>query len=281
MDPIQKALWFAESHFREPITLEDIAQTCHVSAFHLTRGFAATMGLSLMRYVRARRLTAAALQLANGADNILDVALDVGYGSHEAFTRAFKELFALTPEQVRAQGHLNNISLMEAIVMNTATIPTLTAPRFETLGATLFAGTVARYDCEAPVGIPDQWQRFQPWLGNIANQVSNAAYGVCYNFDEEGNFDYMCAVAVKDTRDLPKEFQTLQTVEQKYVVFRHENHVANIRATFSAIWSQWFPTSGYQAAKAPTLERYGPEFSGATGNGGLEIWIAIEKQSEK
>lgn len=276
MNPVQKALWFVESHFREPITLEDIAAACQVSPFHLTRAFAGTMGLSLMRYVRARRLSEAARQLANGADDILTVALETGYSSHEAFTRAFRDLFALTPEQLRAQGHFNNISFTEPIAMNTTTIPALAAPRFETLEPTLFAGLVERYDCQAPTGIPAQWQRFQPYLGHIANQVGQAAYGVCYNFDDDGNFDYMCAVAVKNASDLPQEFQTLQTSQQKYVVFHHAHHVASIRATFSAIWSKWFPTSGYQAAKAPTLERYGSEFDGLTGMGGLEVWIAIE-----
>ncbi len=160
--------------------------------------------------------------------------------------------------------------------MNTTIIPTLAAPRFETLKPTLFAGLVERYDCQSPAGIPGQWQRFQPYLGNISNQAGQDAFGVCYNFDEDGFFDYMCAVEVRDAADLPKEFQSLQTTMQKYVVFRHEDHVASIRATMSAIWSEWFPTSGYQAAKAPTLERYGPEFNGMTGTGGFEIWIAIE-----
>src|SRR6516225_9632230 len=117
MDPAQKALWYVEKHSREAISLDEIARACHVSTFHLTRAFAATMGLSLMRYVRGRKLSEAARQLASGADDILRLALDTGYGSHEAFTRAFRDQFALTPEQVRAQGHLTNIPLVEAITM--------------------------------------------------------------------------------------------------------------------------------------------------------------------
>jgi AraC family transcriptional regulator len=76
MDPVQKALWYVESHSREPITLDEIANACKVSAFHLTRLFAATMGLSLMRYVRARRMCEAARMLAGGAHDILSVALN-------------------------------------------------------------------------------------------------------------------------------------------------------------------------------------------------------------
>lgn len=276
MNPVQKALWYVESHSRESIALEDIAHICEVSPYHLTRAFAGTMGMSLMRYVRARRLSEAARQLSRGASDILQVALDAGYNSHEAFTRAFRDQFGRTPEQVRAQGHLDNLSLVEAIPMNATSKKTLAPPRIETTGPRIYAGLVERYECQNPAGIPAQWQRFQPYLGHIEKQVGQDAFGVCYNFDADENFDYMCAVEVKDAASLPREFQTLQVPPQKYAVFRHEEHVAGIRATMSAIWSDWFPTSGYQAAQAPTLERYGPEFNGMTGLGGLEIWIAIE-----
>jgi AraC-like DNA-binding protein len=85
---VQKAVWFVESHFRETVTLEEIAQTCGVSAYHLTRTFATSMGIPLMRYVRARRLSEAARQLIQTKANIVDVALETGYGSHEAFTQS-------------------------------------------------------------------------------------------------------------------------------------------------------------------------------------------------
>ena len=59
-----------------------------------------------------RRLSEAARVLANGSPDILTVALDFGYGSHEAFTRAFRDQFGMTPESVRAQGHLDNVNLV-------------------------------------------------------------------------------------------------------------------------------------------------------------------------
>jgi AraC family transcriptional regulator len=276
MDPVQKALWFVESHFREEITLEDIAQACKVSTFHLTRAFAATMGLSLMRYVRGRRLSEAARQLAQGAADILGIALGAGYGSHEAFTRAFRDQFGLTPEQVRAQGHLTNIQIVEAIAMNRTPVPDIIPPRFETHEPLLLAGLVERYTCQSPQGIPDQWQRFNPYLGHLSGQVGKAAYGVSYNFDNDSNFDYMCGVEVKGSWDLPIGFQILQLPAQKYAVFKHSGHVAGIRGTFAAIWSKWFPESGCKAAEAPTFERYGQEFNPLTGMGGFEIWIPIQ-----
>lgn len=160
--------------------------------------------------------------------------------------------------------------------MNTPNVPDLEPPRFETLKPMTVAGLVERYGCEAPVGIPDQWQRFSPYLGNIPTQVGTISYGVCYNFDSDGNFDYMCAVEVADASGLPKGFKSLSVPAQRYAVFTHRGHVAGIRGTINAIWRQWFPASGHKAVEAPTFERYGPEFNPQTGMGGFEIWVPIE-----
>src|SRR5262245_61911373 len=111
MNPVEKALWFVEGHFAGEITLDDIANVAGVSRYHMTRAFGYATGRSVMRYVRGRRLSKAARSLANGAPDILTVAIDSGYGSHEAFTRAFGK----TPEEVRAERRLDNLELVEPI----------------------------------------------------------------------------------------------------------------------------------------------------------------------
>ena len=118
MNPVGKALWYIDSHFAGDITLEEIARASGVSRFYLSRAFGEATGRSVMRYVRGRRLTNAARSLSAGASDILSVALEAGYGSHEAFTRAFRDQFGLTPETVRAQCHLGNLELVEPIKMD-------------------------------------------------------------------------------------------------------------------------------------------------------------------
>ncbi|RUX42085.1 AraC family transcriptional regulator, partial [Mesorhizobium sp. M4A.F.Ca.ET.050.02.1.1] len=113
MHPTEKALWFVESHLPDAISLDDVAQSSGVSRFHVTRAFGAATGRSVMGYMRARRLSEAARKLAGGAPDILSVALEAGYGSHEAFTRAFRDQFGTTPELVRAQGSTNTLDLVE------------------------------------------------------------------------------------------------------------------------------------------------------------------------
>jgi AraC family transcriptional regulator len=273
---VQKAVWFVESHFRETVTLEEIAQTCGVSAYHLTRTFATSMGIPLMRYVRARRLSEAARQLIQTKANIVDVALETGYGSHEAFTRAFRDQFDLTPEQLRAQGHANNITLVEALSMHSSTMTRIQPPRLESEGPRIIAGLIQRHDCSNPAGIPEQWQRFSKWIGNIPGQIGDAAYGINSNFDEEGTFDYMCGVQVSGESTIPSDLKVLKLPAQTYAVFEHAGHIAGIRGSFTSIWN-WFSASDLKPTEAPNLEKYGRQFDPATGLGGLEIWIPIQK----
>jgi AraC family transcriptional regulator len=270
-------LWFIESHLTRELTLADIATIGGVSRYHMTRAFGVVTGHSIMRYVRSRRLSEAARLLAHGAPDILAVALEAGYGSHEAFTRAFREQFGLTPETVRAQRHLSNIELVEPVKMTENLAINLEPPRFENGILLLIAGLSARYTCETSSAIPAQWQSFQPYLGNIPGQLGNTAYGVCCNSDDAGNFDYVCGVEVTDFNRLPPALSNIRIPEQKYAVFAHRGHISTIRSTWNAIWNQWFPQSGHEVADAPDFERYGEEFDARSGNGGLEIWIPLKE----
>ena len=110
MNPANTALWYIESHLAEPLTLDEIAGASGVSRFHLVRAFGAASGLSVMRYVRAHRLTKAA-RAPPPARLDLSLALDADYGSHEAFTRAFRDHFGLTPEAVRHAACLDHLKL--------------------------------------------------------------------------------------------------------------------------------------------------------------------------
>ena len=278
MNPAQKALWYVESHLAGPLTLDEIAAVAGVSRFHLVRAFAAATGYSVMRYVRARRLSNAARALAAGAPDILSLALDADYSSHEAFTRAFRDHFGVTPETVRAATCLDHPRLQEPIVMISTALDHLKAPRFETGKALLVAGVGERCTHENEGAfIPSLWQRFNQTIDNIPGRIGKLAYGVCCNADDAGNFDYVAAAEVTDFSDLPREFQSVRIPEQKYAVFTHAEHISTIRRTVNTIWNHWLPSSGMKAADAPNFERYDEKFDAATGNGGLEIWIPVRE----
>lgn len=276
VSPVGKALWYIESHFANEMTLEAVANIAGVSRYHMTRAFADVTGHSLMRYVRGRRLTEAARVLAAGAKDILAVALDARYGSHEAFTRAFREQFDVTPETVRRDGDLRSITPVEPLKMEEIVRPTGPPVRFEKAQVLLIAGIAERYSCETSAGIPSQWQQFMPFIGNVPGQIGEDAYGVRWNVDEEGHFDYLCGMEVSSFSRLPSQFAHVRIPAQKYAVFSHREHVSTIRSTWATIWNAWWPSSGHELADAPDFERYGAEFDPRTGLGGLEIWVPIK-----
>jgi len=278
MNPAQKALWFIESHLASPLTLDEIAGVGGISRFHMVRAFAAATGLSVMRYVRARRLSEAARALAGGAPDILDLALEADYGSHEAFTRAFRDHFGVTPEAVRGMACLDRIKLQEPILMDSTFTDNLKAPRFATGKALLVAGIGERCNHDnGGAGIPSQWQRFHREVADIPDRVGKVAYGVCCNGDDSGNFDYIAGVEVADFSDLPREFSRVRIPEAKYAVFTHTDHISTIRRTVNTIWNHWLPASGLKVADAPNFERYDEKFDPLTGNGGLEIWVPVRE----
>ncbi|MFC0211766.1 effector binding domain-containing protein [Paenibacillus chartarius] len=98
---MQQAIDYIESRLTEDLKIADVAARAHCSAFHFQRLFQAITGFSVQGYVRKRRLSEAAGLLRSSQKGILDVAVEYGYGSQEAFTRAFSSFFGMTPAQYR------------------------------------------------------------------------------------------------------------------------------------------------------------------------------------
>lgn len=271
MSYLAKTLWFIEAHHARNLSLAEIAHAGGASPFHLTRAFAHCTGQSVMRYVRARRLSVAALALAQGAGDILAVALQAGYGSHEAFTRAFCAQFGTTPEAVRARRDTSHLALTAALRLDTTLSVPLEPPRLAQAPAMRLAGLRQRYHRHGCAGIPALWQRFLPDAAPWP-----VRYGVCSNYDDAGHYDYLCAVEPAGAPVLPASWQRLDLAPQRYAVFLHRGHIAGIRATWHTIWNEWLPQSGLHVADAPDFERYDQSFDPASGAGGVQIWLPVK-----
>jgi AraC family transcriptional regulator len=271
-----KALWYIESHLSGDTSLEAIADAVGVSRFHLSRAFGLSVGCALASYVRSRRLSEAAKRLSSGAPDILTVALDTGYGSHEAFTRAFRQQFGLTPDEVRERAHLRGLDLMEPLRMDDNTVTTIAPPRIVRSDALLIFGLGQRYH-KTNAGIPSQWDRFIPHLGSISGQVDGVTYGVVCNTDDTGSIEYICGVQVREFPAEPAEFTRLRIPPQTYAVFAHQGHISGVAAAWQTIWNHALSNSGHQATDGPAFERYDKQFDPRTGFGGFEIWVPIKQ----
>ncbi|HOP11007.1 MAG TPA: AraC family transcriptional regulator [Oscillospiraceae bacterium] len=94
---VEKLQEYIDLHIDRPITLKQLSDVAGYSPGYVTQMFRETVGRSPYDYVRARRLTAAALALRDGDQRVLDVALDFLFDSHEGFTRAFSKEFGIRP----------------------------------------------------------------------------------------------------------------------------------------------------------------------------------------
>ena len=279
MDQIKRALWYIESHLFEDIGLADIASVSLLSRFQLSRTFAAVTGMTVTGYIRQRRLSEAARALATQEASVLQVALDVGYGSHEGFTRAFKAHFGVAPETIRQRAATDHLDLSEPIDMTDHPAIDLPQPTFETHGPFLMCGLREYRTFDKLSQIPNQWQRFAPHIGHLGPPAGPDSYGLCFDVDrpEEG-FDYMCAVAVRSLDDLPAGLTGVRLERRSYAVFPHTGHISTIGATCAAIFGQWKPTADVAVSDGPLtmIERYTPRFNPMTGEGGLDIWVPLD-----
>ena len=106
---IQKAIDYIEANLANPIKLDSVAGEGYFSLSHFYRIFHALVGHSVKEYIRKRRLSEAALRLANTKDKVIDICFDYGFEYQESFTRAFDAMFALTPGKYRKRGAVEGI----------------------------------------------------------------------------------------------------------------------------------------------------------------------------
>lgn len=94
---------YIDSHINKPITLYNLAQTCGFSPWHASRVFKELIGKSPFEYIRALRITKAALKLRDEDVKVIDVAFDFVFDTHEGFTRAFSNQFGINPITYKKQ----------------------------------------------------------------------------------------------------------------------------------------------------------------------------------
>jgi AraC family transcriptional regulator len=101
-------------------------------------------------------LSEAARKLAEGAPDIVSVALDPGFGSHGAFIRALGQQFGMTPENLQNRGRAASLDLVEAVARSEITSVKPTTVRIEDETSPLAARLAQRYSDSATSGMPPQ-----------------------------------------------------------------------------------------------------------------------------
>lgn len=102
MEAVRAAEGFLATNFDKPVSLDDVARHAHLSMPHLCRVFRKNTGVTIHAYLNRLRLRAGLEAIAQGSDNLLRLALDIGYSSHSHFSDAFKREYGICPSEARS-----------------------------------------------------------------------------------------------------------------------------------------------------------------------------------
>ncbi|KJY42150.1 AraC family transcriptional regulator [Streptomyces sp. NRRL B-1568] len=104
LERLNQAMEHIEARLDQPIEAAELARIAATSEYHFRRLFSALAGMPLSEYIRRRRLTVAGAEVLAGERTLLEVAVRYGYGSGEAFARAFRAVHGVGPGEARRSG---------------------------------------------------------------------------------------------------------------------------------------------------------------------------------
>lgn len=235
----------------EELAPEQLARTAAMSLHHFHRIFRGMFGESVAEHLRRLRLERGALQLRRTERTILEVAVDAGYGSHEAFTRAFKALFARTPSEFRALPSLRVESLKPAI------------------SEELVAVELRKFKATPLLGLR-HWGEYQELSGIFTRLGGHALTsglspesiemcGIYYDDPEITPPERLRSDACLVNREglnAEGEFFTTTISEGTYAIALHRGPYESLLTTYLQLIGHWLPRSGYGATSDPVVERY-------------------------
>lgn len=98
---MRESLDYIENNLSNNIQLETLSRIAFLSKYHYHRLFHKIIGESVKKYINKRKMACAALELIQSDERIIDIALKYQFGSQEAFSRAFKRIYNITPGEYR------------------------------------------------------------------------------------------------------------------------------------------------------------------------------------
>lgn len=295
---MHRVLAYIDQHLDKPLDLATLAEVAHFSSFHFHRLFAAWMGETLGDYLRRRRLEVAAIKLlAQPRVKILHIALSVGFGSAEAFSRAFRIRFGCSPsawrEQQTSQRHAKS-NFGQINSKQSQALPTPLAEHsissnihqemiMQVILVDRKPATVAYLRHLGPYGasVARFWQEsYVPWAAMNKLGADHARYGIAHD-----NPDVTDAAQCRYDAgaEVPPDFVLTggalkQTIPGgKYAVLRFKGTAAHIGETWASLLRDWLPSSGLQLDARPCFEYYpqGAAFDEETGYFECELCLPV------
>lgn len=279
---LQSSIDYIEENLNQDISLEQVARQAYFSMTHFYRIFQAMAGLSIKEYIRKRRLSSAAHELLTSEKRLIDIAFDYRFESQEAFTRAFKSLYGITPGRYRRDSV--EVPMVEKLNISETRPDNINGgvfmePKIIMKNSFKVAGAMGMVDA-ASDKIAKLWQQLGAKRNDIKNKVNNSAtYGISVyipNITSETEFLYGACVEVSNLSEVPEGMVGKEIPAGKFAVFTHKGTRFKLKDTYDYIYGTWFPNSGYEPAEVDTLEFYDERFRSDAEDSEMEIYIPIK-----
>lgn len=282
---LNKAMRYIEENLTGDIDFEEMARLAGCSEYHFRRMFSYLSGMSLGEYIRRRRLSMAVSMLRKGSMKVIDIAMELGYESPDAFSRAFQSMHGVTPSQARSQIPLKSFSPMTF--------------QLKIQGGTEMDYRIVEKEAFNIVGVKKRitlvyngvnTQMDSMWssltmedligLKSMSNVEPKGIIQASADFSgdraEGSELDQYIGVATTITAD--DKWVTLPVSATAWAVFTAIGEFPSaLQEVWGKIYSEWFPGSGYEANEGPEiLWNESPDTTKKDYRS--EIWIPVRKK---
>lgn len=273
---------FIERNLSSNLHMDEIASVACMSKFHFQRMFHMLTGYTLNAYIRNRRITVATQELINSKARVIDVALKYGYETPESFTKAFRRIHGVSPINARKNVHplkaypklSFQIQLKGDVEMDYRMVK---KDAFEVVGKSIRTTLIGGENHQK---IPVFWDESNAngFTNKLAkNAGSLGILGICMDFDkQQENVTYLIC-AEKNVGQVPSDWEIRKIPAATWAVFPVYGAMPEaMQKTWARIFSEWFPSTGYEHAGGPEMEVYSTDDDPYSEDHYSEVWIPIK-----
>ncbi|MCA6096344.1 AraC family transcriptional regulator [Streptomyces sp. SCA3-4] len=284
LEHLNQALEHIESRLDREIDPAELARIAVTSEYHFRRLFSALAGVPLAEYIRRRRLTVAGAEVLAGERTLLDVAVRYGYGSGEAFARAFRAMHGIGPGEarrtgaaLRSQPRLSFRLIVEGSTTMRYRIVEKEAFRVVGRGTRVplvhegvnphIAAFIRSIDQETV-------QRMAALGDQEPSGIVSVSDNIAATRAEGTDLDYYHGVVT--SAPAPEDLQTLDVPAGTWAVFESSGEFPKaLQHLWRDVFTQWFPSNPYRSVDSPEILRTRLSEDGTTAD--AELWIRVER----
>nr|WP_203610718.1 AraC family transcriptional regulator [Streptomyces sp. SID8111] len=285
MDRLNKILEHIEDRLDQQVDVAELARLAATSEYHLRRMFSALAGMPLSEYVRRRRLTVAGAEVLTDQESLLDIAVRYGYGSGEAFARAFRTMHGIGPGEARRTGAA---LVSQPRLAFRLTVEGSSSMRYRVVDRPDF--TVVGLKARVPLvhsgpnqAIIDFVRGIDPQLSErlekLSDQDPRGIVAVCDDLDpsraEGTELDYYHGVVT--SAEAPEGTTALPVPAGTWAVFTTSGPAPEaIQELWRDVYTQWFPSNPYRTRPGPEILRTRLSADGTEAE--AELWLPVERE---